>query len=219
MFGESALSLVLQAGPLVKVILLVLLFFSIITWAIIVYKYRYLSRLEKETDQFKRLFSKNRSNEIFYQMARSFAENPYANLFNIVITENQLPKENVKIELKRIVYVESTRIERFQNFLATTGSTAPFIGLFGTVWGIMDSFRGIGKTGSASLATVAPGIAEALIATAAGLAAAIPAVMAFNYFQGKVRRHITELEDFSQELYEIYVEGKSAATQERSSSI
>jgi len=211
MFGESALSLVLQAGPLVKVILLLLLFFSIVTWAIIVYKYRFLSRLEKETDQFKMLFSRNRSHEIFYQMARGFSDNPYANLFNVVVTDNQVPKENIKIELKRIVHIESTRLEKFLNFLATTGSTAPFIGLFGTVWGIMDSFRGIGKMGSASLATVAPGIAEALIATAAGLAAAIPAVMAFNYFQGKVRRHITEMEDFSQELYELYVEGKSCS--------
>jgi len=219
MFGESALSLVLQAGPLVKVILVLLLFFSIVTWAIIVYKYRFLSRLEKETDQFKMLFSRNRSHEIFYQMARGFSDNPYASLFNVVATDNQVPKENIKIELKRIVHVESTRLEKFLNFLATTGSTAPFIGLFGTVWGIMDSFRGIGKMGSASLATVAPGIAEALIATAAGLAAAIPAVMAFNYFQGKVRRHITEIEDFSQELYELYVEGNRAANQERSGSI
>ena len=94
--------------------------------------------------------------------------------------------------------------EKYLNFLATTGSTTPFIGLFGTVWGIMNAFRGIGLSGAASLAVVAPGIAEALIATAAGLLAAIPAVIAYNYYLSMAKRMIIEMEDFSEELLDLF---------------
>jgi len=96
------------------------------------------------------------------------------------------------------------KLEKYLNFLATTGSTAPFIGLFGTVWGIMNAFHGIGSAGSASLAVVAPGIAEALIATAVGLAAAIPAVIAYNYYLSMSRKMIIEMEDFSEDLLELF---------------
>jgi len=102
--------------------------------------------------------------------------------------------------LKRYGALESARLERFLNFLATTGTTTPFIGLFGTVWGIMNAFTGIGAAGSASLAVVAPGIAEALVTTAMGLAAAIPAVIAYNYYLSRVNRMIMTMEDFSEEL-------------------
>ncbi len=104
---------------------------------------------------------------------------------------------NVNRALKRSVNVELTRLNRLLAFLATTGNTAPFIGLFGTVWGIMNAFHGIGIKGSANLATVAPGISEALIATAAGLAAAIPAVVAFNYFTNRIGMMESELSNFS----------------------
>ena len=111
--------------------------------------------------------------------------------------------ENVSRALRRATNSEITRLEKYLTFLATTGSTSPFIGLFGTVWGIMTAFEGIGKTGSASLAVVAPGIAEALIATAIGLVAAIPAVMAYNHFQNKIRVLINEMDSFSTEFLNI----------------
>jgi biopolymer transport protein TolQ len=111
--------------------------------------------------------------------------------------------ENVSRALRRATNSEITRLEKYLTFLATTGSTSPFIGLFGTVWGIMTAFEGIGKTGSASLAVVAPGIAEALIATAIGLVAAIPAVMAYNHFQHKIRVLVKEMDNFSTEFLNI----------------
>jgi biopolymer transport protein TolQ len=111
--------------------------------------------------------------------------------------------ENVGRALRRATTLEIHRLEKFLTFLATTGSTAPFIGLFGTVWGIMDAFHGIGKTGSASLAVVAPGISEALVATAIGLVAAIPAVVAYNHFVNKVNVLSGEMDNFSQEFLNI----------------
>ena len=111
--------------------------------------------------------------------------------------------DNVTRSLQQAVTAERTRLERGVNFLATTGSSAPFIGLFGTVWGIMESFRRIGVMKSASLAVVAPGIAEALVATAAGLLAAIPAVIFYNYFLGRINTIATEMDNFSSELINI----------------
>jgi biopolymer transport protein TolQ len=111
--------------------------------------------------------------------------------------------DNIARALRRATNSEITRLEKYLTFLATTGSTAPFIGLFGTVWGIMTSFKGIGETGSASLAVVAPGIAEALIATAIGLVAAIPAVIGYNHFQYKIRVLIGEMDNFSTEYLNV----------------
>ena len=111
--------------------------------------------------------------------------------------------DNITRSLRRATNSEITRLERYLTFLATTGSTSPFIGLFGTVWGIMSAFEGIGKSGSASLAVVAPGIAEALIATAIGLVAAIPAVMAYNHFQHKIRVLVKEMDSFTTEFLNI----------------
>ena len=111
--------------------------------------------------------------------------------------------DNISRALRRATTSEITRLEKYTTFLATTGSTAPFIGLFGTVWGIMTAFKGIGETGSASLAVVAPGIAEALISTAIGLAAAIPAVMAYNYFVRRIRVLESEMESFSYDYLNI----------------
>ncbi len=107
---------------------------------------------------------------------------------------------------RRYGALESAKLEKYLNFLATTGSTTPFIGLFGTVWGIMNSFRNIGSAGAASLAVVAPGIAESLIATAVGLVAAIPAVIAYNYYLSMARRMIIEMEDFSEELLDFFTQ-------------
>jgi biopolymer transport protein TolQ len=212
MNGETVLSLIFQAGPVVKFVLLILLFFSVFSWAIIFYKSRLLSKVEKESEEFQRSFAKLKDWDRLYQATKRLTLSPLSNLFRTAYSigsssesPEDIKREELKIEVKRVVALESSRLEKYLTFLATTGSTTPFIGLFGTVWGIMNSFRGIGKIGSASLAVVAPGIAEALIATAAGLAAAIPAVIAYNYYLSRVRRNIIIMEDFSQELIDYFV--------------
>ncbi len=203
MSGDTVLSLILQAGIVVKVVLLILLFFSIFSWAIILYKHRFLSKIEKESDEFQRAFRKSKEWDKLYQSTKRLQISPLISLFRSAysaVSKMEHDREEVKRILKRVESLEAARLEKYLTFLATTGSTTPFIGLFGTVWGIMNAFRGIGRIGSASLAVVAPGIAEALIATAAGLAAAIPAVVAYNYYLSRTRRNIVVMEDFSQEL-------------------
>ncbi len=200
---DTVLDLIFQAGPVVKLVLLTLLFFSVFSWAIIFYKHRFLSKIERETDDFLRTFRKTRDLDNLYQSTKRLSLSPVVNLFRSVYSfesSDSINREELRRVLKRTELLESARLEKYLTFLATTGSTTPFIGLFGTVWGIMNSFRGIGRVGSASLAVVAPGIAEALIATAAGLIAAIPAVIAYNYYLSRARRNIFIMEDFSQEL-------------------
>jgi len=202
---DSALQLVLHAGYVVKGVLGILLFFSVFSWAIIFYKHRYFSKASKESDSFLRTFRAGRDMKGLYNSARSLTLSPLANVFRAVYAEeSRRNKDEVKRLLRRYEALEAAKLQSYLNFLATTGSTTPFIGLFGTVWGIMDSFRGIGTAGSASLAVVAPGIAEALIATAAGLAAAIPGVVAFNYYLSRAKMLIIEMEDFSEELFEFF---------------
>ena len=202
MSGDTVLTLILKAGLVVKFVLFVLLFFSVVSWAIIFYKFRLFSRVEKESEEFHQAFIKARHWDGLYQSTKRHALTPMANLFRAAYSIEDATREEIRRTLKRIEALEATRLEKHLTFLATTGSTTPFIGLFGTVWGIMNSFMGIGRIGAASLAVVAPGIAEALIATAAGLAAAIPAVVAYNYFLSRSRRNIIMMEDFSQELLE-----------------
>lgn len=205
MQSDTILTLILRAGPVVKIVLLILLFFSVLSWAIIFYKYRVLSKGEKESEEFQRQFRKSREFEALHLVAKRLRLSPLASLFRAVHPSDKFEIDEIRRTLKRVEATESARLERYLNFLATTGSTTPFIGLFGTVWGIMNSFMGIGRIGSASLAVVAPGIAEALIATAAGLVAAIPAVVAYNYYLSRVRRDIFQMEDFSQELIDRYM--------------
>jgi biopolymer transport protein TolQ len=200
MSGDTVLTLILEAGLVVKFVLLLLLFFSVVSWAIIFYKARLLGKVEKESSDFQQAFLKARHWDELYQSTKRHALTPLANLFRAAYSIEDAGMEEIRRTLKRVEALEATRIEKHLTFLATTGSTAPFIGLFGTVWGIMNSFMGIGRVGAASLAVVAPGIAEALIATAVGLAAAIPAVVAYNYFLSRTRRNILMMEDFSQEL-------------------
>ena len=206
---DSAIQLILQAGLVVKFVLLILLFFSVVSWAIIFFKHRYFSRGKKESDQFMKMYRTSKDSKGIYQATRSLIISPIANLFRYVYTD-AVHKEKTEIRrmLKRYGALESAKLEKYLNFLATTGSTTPFIGLFGTVWGIMNSFRGIGSAGAASLAVVAPGIAESLIATAAGLVAAIPAVIAYNYYLSVAKRMIMEMEDFSEELLDFFTEEK-----------
>jgi biopolymer transport protein TolQ len=201
----SSLQLVLQAGSVVKLVLLLLLLFSVLSWAIIFHKFRYLSFASKENDSFFVTFKSLRNSEKIFSSSKIHMLSPIANVFRSVYTDTGLiDKYEVRRALKRFEALESAKLERHLGFLATTGSTTPFIGLFGTVWGIMNSFRGIGATGTASLAVVAPGIAEALIATAMGLAAAIPAVIAYNYYLSRTRRMIIEMEDFSEEILDLF---------------
>jgi biopolymer transport protein TolQ len=202
---ESVLTLVLQAGIVVKLVLVILLFFSVVSWAIIFFKQRYFSKADKESDQFLRLYRTNRVPRELFKATKGLSLSPIANVFKSVYTDEiRRDQSEVKRLLRRYGTLESVKLERYLNFLATTGSTAPFIGLFGTVWGIMTSFHGIGFAGSASLAVVAPGIAEALIATAVGLVAAIPAVIAYNYYLSMARKMIIEMEDFSEDLLELF---------------
>lgn len=202
---DSALQLILQAGYIVKGVLLILLFFSVVSWAIIFFKHRYFSKAQKETDQFLREYRSGRNLKDLYQVTKNLAMSPLANVFKSVYSDKvHTSMSEVKRMLRRYEALESVKLEKYLNFLATTGSTTPFIGLFGTVWGIMNSFRGIGAAGAASLAIVAPGIAESLIATAAGLAAAIPAVIAYNYYLSVARRLIIEMEDFSEDLLDLF---------------
>ncbi len=218
-----------NAGPMVQFVMLLLLFFSITSWAIIFIKYRYIMKAFRESANFTDFFWKSRDLSNAFVKAKQLRHSPVARIFRVgylelkklsksgvPISQPQSSKEqesplsskftgtdNVKRALRRAINTEMTRMTQMVPFLATTGNTAPFIGLFGTVWGIMNSFHGIGLRGSASLAVVAPGISEALIATAAGLAVAIPAVIAFNYFTQKIRVIESELQSFTADFLNI----------------
>lgn len=215
------MAIILGAGIVVKLVLLLLLSFSIISWGIILFKFFQVQRAKSESERFMDFFWKSKRFDAIASQVDRFANSPLTVLFNegyselkkVVESDSKSDGsalstdlggvENVSRALRRATNSEITRLEKYLTFLATTGSTSPFIGLFGTVWGIMTAFEGIGKTGSASLAVVAPGIAEALIATAIGLVAAIPAVMAYNHFQHKIRVLINEMDSFSTEFLNI----------------
>lgn len=208
------------AGPIVKLVLLVLVYFSVVSWAIIFLKFKTIHKAKKDSDAFLEFFWSKKRFDLIQQNLKNFSHSPLTVLFRDgyhELVRNQKQQEsddanfgielrgadNVARALRRATTQEIQRLEKFLTFLATTGSTAPFIGLFGTVWGIMDSFRSIGQTGSASLAVVAPGISEALVATAIGLVAAIPAVVAYNHFVNKVNVLTGEMDNFSQEFLNI----------------
>jgi len=231
MIQINIINMIINAGLMVQFVLLLLLFFSITSWAIIIIKYRYIRRAYKESIVFTDFFWKSRDLSDAFNRAKHLHCSPVARVFRVgylelrklsrsgvsVSSKSSQPDEsesysmgagfavvdNIKRALRGAINTETSRIAQMIPFLATTGSTTPFIGLFGTVWGIMNSFHGIGLRGSASLAVVAPGISEALIATAAGLAVAIPAVIAFNYFMQKIRIIETELQGFAADLLNI----------------
>lgn len=202
---DSVLTLILQAGIVVKAVLVVLFLFSVISWAIIFFKQRYFSKANRESELFIRTFKTNRDPGKLIAATKNMSVSPIANVFKAVYADmEKRDRSEIRRLLRRYETLETVKLEKYLNFLATTGSTSPFIGLFGTVWGIMNSFHGIGSSGSASLAVVAPGIAEALIATAVGLAAAIPAVIFYNYYLSASRRMTVEMEDFSEELLDLF---------------
>lgn len=186
---------------MVKAVLFILLMFSVVSFVIIIHKYLYLRKAAAETRSFIDLYSSGAEASALVELSETHKCSPVSGVYRSLYADSlRLDRPDASISLRRNLSVETAKLESYLGFLATTGSTTPFIGLFGTVWGIMNAFRGMGSAGAASLAVVAPGIAEALIATAMGLAAAIPAVIAYNFYLEKTRRMATEMEDFSEEL-------------------
>jgi biopolymer transport protein TolQ len=210
---------------MVKLVLLLLFALSIATWGIILFKYLQLRIARNRSLEFLDIFWERKRLEAILEETEhlggssllSLFKSGYQELMKIKRGKGSHPSpeedresapetvgiENLDRALRRASTTEISRLESYLNFLATTASAAPFIGLFGTVWGIMNTFQGIGRAGSASLAVVAPGISEALIATAFGLAAAIPAVMAYNYFANQVRTVSNLMEGFTQDFLNI----------------
>ncbi len=199
--------LVRHAGPMAKFVLIVLAAFSVVSWAILAERRRTFRKAERESDAFVRRFRKGGGLATIHDSTAHLARSPLASIFRAGFREISLnpPKadaldptdlEALDRVLRKSASAELTDLERSLGFLATTASVTPFIGLFGTVWGIMNAFRAIGTSGTASLAAYAPGIAEALVATAAGLAAAIPAVIGYNHFLRRLRLMDAKTEEF-----------------------
>jgi biopolymer transport protein TolQ len=199
--------MILHAGPVGQMVMLLLLFFSIVSWSIIFMKFRLFRKVRLDSEDFLETFWASGNLNEAGEVAGDYPYSPEAAVFTAGFTElkkiNKIRSrseenrgetldmqlaamDNLKRALRKAEDIELNRLGSLLPFLATTGSATPFIGLFGTVWGIMVSFHDIGQRGSASLAVVAPGISEALVATAAGLAAAIPAVIFYNYFSNKL---------------------------------
>ena len=205
----SIITLFVRADFIVKSVILILIASSIYSWAIIVEKFKLFKRIKLSTEDFENKFWKSKSAESFYNNLPSKIADPMANVFknSMQVLIKSKRSSNLNEKMSRMLEInieqEMEKIEKSYTFLATVGSTAPFIGLFGTVWGIMNSFQSIAISRNTSLAIVAPGIAEALFATALGLLAAIPAVIAFNKFSSDSRKYLQKLENFSKRLLSI----------------
>ena len=205
----SLLSLFLRADIIVKSVIIILILCSIYSWAVIIEKFRLFKKVNKSSEEFEEKFWNSKSAENFYNSLPTKVEDPMALVFQSAM-EGLLKKksktnlsERMTAMLEAGVEKQMTKIEKGFTFLATVGSTAPFIGLFGTVWGIMNSFQSIAISRNTSLAIVAPGIAEALFATALGLLAAIPAVVAYNKFNKDSQKYSQKLENFSKKFLTI----------------
>ena len=205
----SILQLFIRADIIVKSVIIILIVSSVYSWAIIFEKIKMFKKISKSTEEFENKFWKSKSAESFYNNLPNNFDDPMANVFRTSM-ETMLKSRrssNLNEKMSRMleinVELEMNKIEKSYTFLATVGSTAPFIGLFGTVWGIMNSFQSIAISRNTSLAIVAPGIAEALFATALGLLAAIPAVIAFNKFNSDSRKYSQKLENFSKRFISI----------------
>jgi biopolymer transport protein TolQ len=227
--GTSIVTLVLRSSPISKLVLLTLLLLSVVSWGIILYKLWTFRRCERHSSQFLDVFRRSSKFSEVQAVCKSLDRSPLVGLFQSGYAElttqlrqaapQDLPATSnphgtvvrptlksltaVDRALMRASVVEVNKLEHRIPFLATTASMAPFIGLFGTVWGIMAAFQGIGQTGSTNLGVVAPGIAEALVATAAGLVAAIPAVYFYNALSGRVKLFASEMDDFAMEFLNI----------------
>jgi len=205
----SILNLFLRADIIVKSVMILLVASSIYSWAIIIEKYRLFKKINQSSEEFENKFWKSRSAESFYNNLPQDMDDPMANVFKdtMQVIIKSKSKSNLSNRLESMLEVNIEKqlnvIEKNFTFLATVGSTAPFIGLFGTVWGIMNSFQSIAISRNTSLAIVAPGIAEALFATALGLLAAIPAVVAYNKFNNDSKKYSQKLENFSKRFISI----------------
>ena len=207
----SLIQLFLRADFVVKSVIIILIAASIFSWALIFEKYRLFKKIEKSTTIFEKKFWQSRSAESFYNSLTNRENDPLANIFQSAMAELIKTKsKSSAVQSSRVTRVieisgdkEIKLIEKHFTFLATVGSTAPFIGLFGTVWGIMNSFQSIAISRNTSLAIVAPGIAEALFATALGLLAAIPAVVAYNQFNNDAKKYSARIENFSKRFISI----------------
>jgi biopolymer transport protein TolQ len=202
--GGEIVTLVKQTGAVAQVVLLILLIFSVMSWSIILSKWGSLGRARRQSGRFLRAFRKAHRLQDVAAVSEQFKPSPLVAVFDNALEEYRRQGEQNLPAVQRAAQVaaseELTRLERRLPWLATTGAVAPFIGLFGTVWGIIDAFNGLGNTAAATLSAVAPGISEALITTAAGLAAAIPAVIAYNIFTHRMREFAARMDDFSLEL-------------------
>ena len=202
-------SLFLRADFIVKSVIIILVASSVYSWAIIFDKFMMFRRINKDSQEFEDRFWKSKSAEAFYNSLPNTLDNPMAQLFkdSMQAVMKSRSRTNIGQKLQNILEVNIEKQMHIVNakftFLATVGSTAPFIGLFGTVWGIMNSFQSIAISRNTSLAIVAPGIAEALFATALGLLAAIPAVVAYNKFGNDSKKYSQKLENFSKRFVSI----------------
>ena len=207
----SLIQLFLRADFIVKAVIIILIASSIYSWALIFEKYKLFKRIEKSTTSFEEKFWKSRSAESFYNSFTNREKDPIATIFQSAMVELIRTKSKSSsvqsARVSRVIEISADKeiklIEKHFTFLATVGSTAPFIGLFGTVWGIMNSFQSIAISRNTSLAIVAPGIAEALFATALGLLAAIPAVVAYNKFNSDSKKYSGRIENFSKRFLSI----------------
>ena len=205
----SLVSLFLRADIIVKSVMIILVVFSIYSWAIIFDKIRLFRKINKSAEEFEEKFWKSKSAETFYNNLPSATNDPMAEVFksSMQMVMKSRSKSNLSERLAGVLEAniekQMTNVDKNYTFLATVGSTAPFIGLFGTVWGIMNSFQSIAISRNTSLAIVAPGIAEALFATALGLLAAIPAVIAYNKFSNDSKKYSQKLENFSKRFISI----------------
>ncbi len=226
-FHGSVIDMIFASGPMVQFVLALLLIFSIISWAIIFMKYFQLRAVKRENESFLAIYARNTRIADMFPLAKKYHNSTLAEVFRSGYgellkiaktgkdtTAKDAPEatsplfelrimDQLERAMNRACDTETGKLERALGFLATTGSACPFIGLFGTVWGIMNTFQNIGARGSATLAVVAPGISEALIATAAGLAAAIPAVIFYNYYLNRIKNISIEMDNFSSEFLNI----------------
>ena len=215
----SLIKMIFEAEPIIQAVLLLLIGMSMACWAIIVNKARMISRASRQSDDFLEMFWRSRRLDHVFEQVTEFNHAPVAQVFKAGFEElRKLAKgsaeesqgsinmgglENLARSMRRAATTELAALERLIPFLATTGATAPFIGLFGTVWGILRAFQRIGHSGQASIQVVGPDIANALIATAVGLVAAIPAVMAYNFFNSRIRVIAGDLDNFSGDFQNI----------------
>jgi len=219
---DSLLGMVSGSGPVVRAVLFILIFFSIASWGVILYKARQIRTARRLSERFLDAFWETKNLTTIHAASQDMKKSPVAQVFRagyqelVRLTrakqargeESGMSTElggiaNVERAMRRAASQELTELEHNLTFLATTASATPFIGLFGTVWGIMNAFLGLSATQSTTIQAVAPGIAEALIATATGLFAAIPAVMAYNYFARQIRVSVAEMENFAAEFLNI----------------